>query len=123
MAAMFGLVRDICLQSTTWGLRLRLVCMYYSRSEEGEIRSLECVFHSKEGDRIHGTIRSFLIAQYKDAMKEGEVYAIDNFVVAIDGKKYKTTTNKYKIIFLPKSHIRVHDEPGFLNEVYQFKSF
>ncbi|CAH9122945.1 unnamed protein product [Cuscuta epithymum] len=97
--------------------------MYYSRSEDGEIRTLEYVFHDREGDRIHGTIRNFFIAKFKDSMKEGEVYAIGNFVVAYDGKKYKTTPNKFKILFMPKTQITEHDDPEFLNDLYKFRSF
>ncbi|CAH9077798.1 unnamed protein product [Cuscuta epithymum] len=44
-------------------------------------------------------------------------------MVATDGKDYKTTTNKYKIIFFKKTKVFEFEDATFPNEVYKFRQF
>ncbi|CAH9142596.1 unnamed protein product [Cuscuta epithymum] len=123
MSPTYGLVKDITPKDTHWALRLRLVRMYENVSDEGAVRGLECVFHDRELQRIHATIKSFHTPQFKDVLKEGLLYKIRHFMVATDGKDYKTTTNKYKIIFFKKTKVFEFEDATFPNEVYKFRQF
>ncbi|KAH6831549.1 hypothetical protein C2S53_015075 [Perilla frutescens var. hirtella] len=72
-----------------------------------ETKTYECVFHDSEGDRIHGTIQNTLIPTFKPLLEEGCLYGIKNFIVTQNANKYKTTENKYRIIFLKRTWVYV----------------
>ncbi|CAH9077545.1 unnamed protein product [Cuscuta europaea] len=123
MSPTFGLVKDITPRDTHWALRLRLLCVYDNISDTGDIRGLECVFHDNEGARIHATIRIAQMAKYRQILKERCLYVVRHFIVANDGKKCKTTDNKFKMIFYEKTEVINYDDDAFPNHVYKFKRF
>ncbi|CAH9078657.1 unnamed protein product, partial [Cuscuta europaea] len=123
MSPTFGLVKDITPKDTHWALRLRLLRVYENISDTGDVRGLECVFHDKEGARIHATIRLSQLAKYRQLLTERCLYDVHHFIVAIDEKKCRTTDNKFKMIFYEKTEVIYYEDDAFPNHVYKFKRF
>ncbi|KAH6783433.1 hypothetical protein C2S52_008392 [Perilla frutescens var. hirtella] len=76
-----------------------------------------------KGDRIHRTIQNTLILTFKPLLEEGCLYGIKKFIVTQNDNKYKTTENKYRIIFLQRTRVCKLFHDAFPRRVYTFKSF
>ncbi|CAH9133645.1 unnamed protein product, partial [Cuscuta epithymum] len=63
------------------------------------------------------------MAKYRQLLKERSLYAVRRFIVAIDGKKCRTTDNKFKMIFYEKTEVIYYEDDAFPNHVYKFKGF
>ncbi|KAH6778882.1 hypothetical protein C2S52_010119 [Perilla frutescens var. hirtella] len=87
MGPIFGTVQMLKPGRSTFGIELRLIQWY----ENSNAFSLECIFHDREGQRIHMTIPKTNIEKFKDRLIEGNVYAIIDFVIGLNVMKYKTT--------------------------------
>ncbi|KAH6756151.1 hypothetical protein C2S53_004412 [Perilla frutescens var. hirtella] len=125
MAPVACLIRDLNPASVTSALKVRLVCAF-AVPVAGNIRetkTYKCVFHGSEGDRIHGIIQNTLIPTFKPLLEEGCLYGIKNFIVTQNANKYKTTENKYRIIFLKRTRVCKLFDDAFPRCVYTFKSF
>ncbi|KAH6800716.1 hypothetical protein C2S52_001180 [Perilla frutescens var. hirtella] len=109
MAPVACLIRDLNPASVTSALNLRLV-RAFGVPVPGNLRetkTYECVFHDSKGDHIHGTIQNTLIPTFKPLLEEGFLCGIKKFIVTQNSNKYKTTENKYRIIFLQRTRVYV----------------
>ncbi|XP_073049428.1 uncharacterized protein [Primulina eburnea] len=124
MPPLFSSISEVNPSKTQWSLRVRLVRCYQVPVFQKNTFSLECVFHDREGDRIHGSIKKDEVMQrLKPILREGHIFAIKNMVVAKNGMTFKTIKNKYKIIFIANTHVCEIFEDTFPNLMYEFKSF
>ncbi|KZV25510.1 replication protein A 70 kDa DNA-binding subunit B-like [Dorcoceras hygrometricum] len=107
-----------------WALKLRLVrCYELPAYEKSGDFTLECVFHDKEGDRIHASVKKPVLDKVRHILKDGHLFAIKNIIVAENRMKYKTTTSKYKINFITKTHVCEIFDDSFPSIMFDFKSF
>ncbi|KAH6770635.1 hypothetical protein C2S52_015438 [Perilla frutescens var. hirtella] len=106
MAPVACLIRDLNPASVTSALKVQLVRAF-----------------AVPGGRIHETIQNTLIPTFKPLLEEGCLYGIKNFIVTQNANKYKTTENKYKIIFLKRTRVCKLFDDAFPRCVYTFKSF
>ncbi|XP_073158107.1 replication protein A 70 kDa DNA-binding subunit B-like [Henckelia pumila] len=124
MTPLFRLIREVNTSNMHWALKLRLVRSYDlpAYGNKGN-PTLECIFHDKEGSRIHATIKDGILEKVKPILKEGHLYAVKNVIVAENMLKYKTTKNEYKINFFSKTNICEIFDDDFPSIMFQFKSF
>ncbi|CAH9087315.1 unnamed protein product [Cuscuta epithymum] len=125
---LYNRIFELNTTKTDWALRLRLVRCYAhpnfnNKHDQSVPNTLECIFHDSEGDRIHATIRKERIAAFKDKLKEGDLYSVRNFVVAPNTMKYKTTTNRFKIMFNFKTTVVNFPDDDFPKAMYAFRPF
>ncbi|KAH6775247.1 hypothetical protein C2S52_012808 [Perilla frutescens var. hirtella] len=125
MASMFSLLKDIHDDSSSWACNLRVIRTYQvpEFGSPNQPKSLEVIFHDSDGDRIHATIRRELMGDYVTFLREGHLYHVENFVVADNRMKYKTTLHRKKIIFIKKTIVNVHSDKTFPYFMYNFRSF
>ncbi|KAH6766839.1 hypothetical protein C2S52_017822 [Perilla frutescens var. hirtella] len=119
MAPVFGTVQMLKSGKSTFGLKLRLIRCY----ENTNSYSMECIFHDREGVRIHVTILKANVEKFKHRLIEGNVYALIDFVIGINVMKYKTTASLYKIIIFNQTRIFEVFHEGFPHHLYEIKSF
>ncbi|KAH6762437.1 hypothetical protein C2S52_019870 [Perilla frutescens var. hirtella] len=125
MASMFSLLKYIHDDSSSWACNLRVIRTYQvpEFGSPNQPKSLEVIFHDSDGDRIHATIRRELMGDYVTFLREGHLYHVENFVVADNRMKYKTTLHRKKIIFIKKTIVNVHSDKTFPYFMYNFRSF
>ncbi|KAH6767353.1 hypothetical protein C2S52_018336 [Perilla frutescens var. hirtella] len=119
MAPVFGTTRMLKPGKSTFGLELRLIRCY----ENINSYSMECVFHDREGTRIHVTIPKANVEKFKHRLIEGNVYALIDFVIGINVMKYKTTASLYEIIIFNQSRLFEVFHDNFSHLLYEMKSF
>ncbi|KAH6800439.1 hypothetical protein C2S52_000903 [Perilla frutescens var. hirtella] len=119
MAPVFGTARMLKPGKSTFGLELWLIRCY----ENTNSYSMECVFHDREGTRIHVTIPKANVEKFKHRLIEGNVYALIDFVIGINVMKYKTTASLYKIIIFNQSRLFEVFHDDFPHLLYEMKSF
>ncbi|KAH6802590.1 hypothetical protein C2S51_034036 [Perilla frutescens var. frutescens] len=119
MAPVFGTARMLKPGKSTFGLELRLIRCY----ENTNSYSMECVFHDREGTRIHVTIPKANVEKFKHRLIEGNVYVLIDFVIGINVMKYKTTASLYKIIIFNQSRLFEVFHDDFPNLLYEMKPF
>ncbi|XP_057789627.1 uncharacterized protein LOC131006496 [Salvia miltiorrhiza] len=125
MAPVFGLIKDLEVGKSKFTLQLRLVRSYEVPQFHNinEIGTLECVFHDKEGSRIHATIQNLQIENFKNLLHEGNVYAVMKYIVGNNNMRTKTTTNRLKILIYKDTRIAELVDDGFPTHVLNLKSF
>ncbi|KAH6764341.1 hypothetical protein C2S51_015590 [Perilla frutescens var. frutescens] len=104
---------------STFGLELRRIRCY----ENTNAFSMECIFHDREGVRIHVTIPKASVDKFKQRLIEGNVYALIDFVVGINVMKYKTTERLYKIIVFKQTRIFQVFHAEFMQQPYEINTF
>lgn len=52
-------------------------------------------------DIIHCSVKNSLLHVFEAVLKEGKCYRIDKLNVGLNDTKFPTTTNKYKLAFMP----------------------
>ncbi|KAH6771253.1 hypothetical protein C2S52_016056 [Perilla frutescens var. hirtella] len=119
MVPIFGTVQMLKPGKSTFGLELRLIHCY----ENTNAFSMECIFHDREGVRIHVTILKASVDKFKHRLIEGNVYALIDFVVGINVMKYKTTGRLYKIIVFNQTRIFEVFHAEFMQQPYEIKTF
>ncbi|KAH6767579.1 hypothetical protein C2S52_018562 [Perilla frutescens var. hirtella] len=119
MAPIFGTVQMLKPGKSTFGLELRLIRCYKNTNAF----SMECIFHDREGVRIHVTIPKASVDKFKQRLIEGNVYALIDFVVGINVMKYKTTGRLDKIIVFKKTRIFQVFHAEFMQQPYEIKTF
>ncbi|KAL8533720.1 hypothetical protein ACS0TY_009930 [Phlomoides rotata] len=118
-------VKDLNPSRTFWVTKVRCIKLYEVPMYGGGDRSynVECILHDREGYQIHGTIKKDLSESFRPLFQEGKLYAIKYFVVTNNSMCYKTTSNKYKIVFRSISNIVEITKCGFPIIMYDFKKF
>ncbi|KAH6796851.1 hypothetical protein C2S52_021405 [Perilla frutescens var. hirtella] len=119
MAPVFRTVRMLKPGISTFGMELRLIRCY----ENTNSFSMECIFHDREGVRIHVSIPKANAEKFKDRMVEGNVYAIIDFVIGINVMKFKTTASLYKIIVFKHTRIFEVFHEEFPQQLFEIKNF
>ncbi|VFQ67582.1 unnamed protein product [Cuscuta campestris] len=105
---MFSAITDANHKRTDWILRLSAICVYDVPATEKHGKTMNVVFHEKEGCRIHAQIKECHIDMYKDYIKEGEVYVLMNVLVVKNYLPYKTTKHPYMLQFMTKTPCKKH---------------
>lgn len=125
MAPLFSLIRDVNPSKTQWALRLRLVRCYDVPvfRNRSQIASTECIFHDREGDRVHASLKGAAMDTIKPKLLEGHLYAVKDVIVADNRLKFKTTQCKYKLIFMKKTNVVEFYDAGFPKLMFNFRSF
>ncbi|KZV39912.1 replication protein A 70 kDa DNA-binding subunit C-like [Dorcoceras hygrometricum] len=66
-----NLIKEVNPSKMQWALKLRLVrCYELLAYGKGGDFTLECVFHDKEGDRIHGLVKKPVLDRVRPILKE-----------------------------------------------------
>lgn len=106
-------------------MRLRVVRAYQvpAFGNGNEVSSYEVIFHDKENQRIHATIKAHAMKNLSTIPVEGRLYAVKDFLVAENRMKFRTTTTTMKIIFLRKTRIEEVFDETFPKSMFIFKSF
>ncbi|XP_073064079.1 uncharacterized protein [Primulina eburnea] len=95
MPPLFSSISEVNPSKAQWSLKVRLVRCYQVPVFQKNTFSLECVFHDREGDRIHGSIKKDEVMQrLKPILREGHIFAIKKHdvigrLVAIDSPQNK----------------------------------
>lgn len=76
-----------------------------------------------QGFRIHATVRKLHIDKLAPILKENHLFTIKIFIVTDNTMKYKTTTEKYKLIFVARTRLTEIFDDTFPWMVYNFKPF
>ncbi|KAH6776475.1 hypothetical protein C2S52_014036, partial [Perilla frutescens var. hirtella] len=106
-------------ERSTFGIKLRLIRCY----ENTNSFTIECIFHDREGERIHMTVPKANIEKFKERLIEGNVYVVVDFVIGLNVMKYKTTTCVYKIIVFQHTRIFEVFHEEFPQHLYKIKTF
>ncbi|XP_073121603.1 replication protein A 70 kDa DNA-binding subunit B-like [Henckelia pumila] len=126
MAPLFSLISQLTPKKMFWALKVRLVRCYEFPTfgkDKDDIFSMECIFHDREGSRIHATIKKQILKSVALKFKEGNLYAVKDVIVAENSMKMKTTTNKFKINFVQKTQVCEIFDETFPSFIYEFKPF
>ncbi|KAH6775699.1 hypothetical protein C2S52_013260 [Perilla frutescens var. hirtella] len=119
MTPVFGTVQMLKPGKGNFELELRLIRYY----ENTNSYNMECIFHDREGTRVHVIIPRANVEKFKHCLIEGNVYALINFVIGINVMKYKTTASLYKIIIFNQTRLFEVFHDDFPHRLYEIKSF
>ncbi|KAM7519838.1 hypothetical protein LguiB_018800 [Lonicera macranthoides] len=106
-------------------LKVRVVRLWETPcfEDKSQTYTIEMVFVDSQGGRIHATIKKSLLQSFKTLIREGQLYVIRNFVVGYNNLKYKTTSHKYKLNFMPRTNVVNVVDESFPSHNYTFRSF
>nr|GLL29748.1 uncharacterized protein LOC109187388 [Ipomoea trifida] len=123
MSMLYVLAKDISPQSYKKAIRLKLIRTYIVTEgrNKSAVKSQECVFHDSEGTYVHASIHADFIDQFSHLLKEGKVYAVNNFMAVSYYYQYKTTQHKYMMRFNQYTTIERHRRKGFPSLLFRIK--
>ncbi|CAH9103968.1 unnamed protein product [Cuscuta epithymum] len=103
MAGMWSLINDFDQSKTSWTFKARAVRVYEIPAYGIHGESLQCIFHDREGTKIHAHVGKYQVAKFRSLFKEGHVYAIRHVLVQNNYMNFKTTRNAFKLLFINKT--------------------
>ncbi|CAH9104034.1 unnamed protein product [Cuscuta epithymum] len=121
MVGMWSLVNEFHQGKTAWAFKARAVRVYEIPAYGIHGESLQCIFHDSEGTRIHAHIGKLQVARFRAMFKEGNVYAIRNFLVQDNYMNFKTTRNEFKLLFIQRTEAFQISKINFPMRMFDFK--
>ncbi|KAH6776239.1 hypothetical protein C2S52_013800 [Perilla frutescens var. hirtella] len=119
MAPVFGTIDMLKPGRSTFCLELRLIRCYENSNSGG----VECIFHARQAERIHVTIRGSNSEKFKHRLIEGSVCALIDFVIGLNIMKYRTISCIHKIIVFKHTILFEVFHEEFPKCLFELKTF
>ncbi|KAK9705296.1 hypothetical protein RND81_07G045900 [Saponaria officinalis] len=104
----FNMISEVNADKETWRIRGRLIRVWRvpQLNNTNETRCLDMIIMDEKQSKIHATIKSSLISDFSQRLREGLLVIISNFGVDLNNDKQRVCSHNFKISFYRTTSIR-----------------
>ncbi|XP_019241683.1 PREDICTED: replication protein A 70 kDa DNA-binding subunit B-like [Nicotiana attenuata] len=125
MATQIHDIKQISGSSMQWNLKVRVVRMWVmpDRFKPEIPYSIQLCLQDSKGDRIHASIRKYVLKFFRNKIHELRLYRMNYFVVGPNNLKLRTTTHHLRLTFTQKTFVEETNDPSFHMNIFNLRPF